>query len=109
MNSTSQHTDTPETPLHKSGLIQYVADSLLPTKSEAERAHAALVSAITTGVASGSRIAILGLGAFEARAWAAREASNPRSGETVHLAATTVPAVKPAATSKAAVAEIGKS
>lgn len=102
--SSRNNTNRMESTVTKSELVQSIADSALLSKQEAERALTAVVSAITTGVASGDKVVLPGLGTFERRDRAAREGRNPRSGETIQIAASTVPGFKPAAAFKAAVA-----
>lgn len=91
--------------MNKSELIQSIADSASLTKPEAERALAAVVSAITTNVASGNKVVIPGLGTFESRNRAAREGRNPSTGESIQIAAATVPGFKAAAAFRSAVAK----
>jgi len=90
--------------LNKSELVQSVAEATGLAKSDAERAVDAVVAGITSTVASGDKVVVPGLGTFEPRDRAAREGRNPQSGETIQIAATTVPGFKPATAFKNAVA-----
>ena len=90
--------------LNKAELVQSVVETSGLAKADAERAVEAVVAAITTAVAGGDKVVIPGLGTFEPRDRAAREGRNPQSGETIQIAATTVPGFKPATAFKNAVA-----
>jgi DNA-binding protein HU-beta len=88
----------------KDEFVQAVADATSLSKADAERALTAVVDTITTQVASGEKIQIPGLGTFEPRERNAREGRNPQTGESIQIAATTVPGFKPATAFKTAVA-----
>lgn len=90
--------------MKKEELVQAVADAAGINKAEADRAVQAVVDSITSTVASGDRIQVPGLGTFEPRARSAREGRNPQTGETIQIAATTVPGFKPASAFKEATA-----
>lgn len=90
--------------MKKDELVQAVADKAGINKAEADRALAAVVEAVTGAVAAGDRVQIPGLGTFEARERAAREGRNPQTGETMQIAATTVPGFKAATAFKNATA-----
>jgi len=90
--------------MKKDDLVQAVADAAGINKAEADRALQAVVDSITNTVASGDRIQIPGLGTFEPRARSAREGRNPQTGDTIQIAATTVPGFKPATAFKNATA-----
>lgn len=94
--------------MKKDELVQAVADASGLNKAEADRAISAVVDTVTGAVASGQRVQIPGLGTFEARARSAREGRNPQTGETMQIAATTVPGFKPATAFKQATADGGK-
>ncbi len=90
--------------MKKDELVQAVADAAGINKAEADRAVQAVVDSITGTVAAGNRIQVPGLGTFEARERSAREGRNPQTGETIKIAATTVPGFKPATAFKQATA-----
>lgn len=90
--------------MKKDDLVQAVADGATLDKAEAGRAIEALVDTITRTVAGGGRVQVPGLGTFEARPRSAREGRNPQTGEAIQIAATTVPAFKPATAFKNATA-----
>lgn len=90
--------------MNKRALVTAVADRADLTPAAAEAAVDALVEAITSGLVSGEKIAVPGLGTFETRARAARSGRNPQTGETMQIAASTVAAFRPAPALKKAVA-----
>jgi DNA-binding protein HU-beta len=90
--------------MKKDELVQAIAESADISKADADRALKAVVDTITNGVAANEKIQIPGLGTFEARERSAREGRNPQTGETIQIAATTVPGFKAATAFKQAVA-----
>ena len=90
--------------MKKDELVQAVAETAGLNKAEADRALSAIVETVTGAVAKGDRVQIPGLGTFEARERAAREGRNPQTGETMQIAATTVPGFKAATAFKNATA-----
>ena len=58
---------------------------------------------IADALADGEDVRILGFGTFGTRERPARTARNPRTGETIPVAASTVPVFKPGATLRNAV------
>ena len=90
--------------MKKDELVAAIADKAELSKADADRALAALVDTVTSTVAGGDKLQIPGLGTFEPRARSAREGRNPQSGETIKIAATTVPGFKAATAFKTATA-----
>lgn len=90
--------------MKKEEIVEAVAQAADINKAEADRAVNALVDTITSQVASGEKIQIPGLGTFEPRDRSAREGRNPQTGESIQIAATTVPGFKAATAFKQAVA-----
>jgi DNA-binding protein HU-beta len=90
--------------MKKDELVQAIAESADLSKADADRALKAVVDTITNGVAANEKVQIPGLGTFEARERSAREGRNPQTGETIQIAATTVPGFKAATAFKQAVA-----
>lgn len=90
--------------MKKDELVQAIAESADLSKADADRALKAVVDTITNGVAANEKVQIPGLGTFEARERNAREGRNPQTGETIQIAATTVPGFKAATAFKQAVA-----
>jgi DNA-binding protein HU-beta len=81
--------------VNKSELVEAVADKTEMTKAAAGGAVEALLETVAEAVARGESVTLIGFGTFEARKRAARAGKNPRTGEALKIAATTVPAFKP--------------
>ncbi len=80
--------------MNKSELVAYIADKADLTKADAERALEAFMEAVTETLKKKDSIALTGFGTFSTSDRAAREARNPMTGETVKVAAKTVPKFK---------------
>tara|TARA_B100000941_G_C28023043_1_gene311020 strand:- start:169 stop:444 length:276 start_codon:yes stop_codon:yes gene_type:complete len=89
--------------MNKAELIDAVASSTDMSKAEAGRAVDAVLGSITNSLATGTKVSIGGFGNFEVRDRSARMGRNPQTGETIHIAATKVPAFKAAKALKMAV------
>ena len=81
--------------MNKSDLVRYVAGETGMSRSAAEAAVNAVLSGIAGSLARGEPVSLLGFGTFAARHRPARIARNPRTGETVSVAASTTAAFKP--------------
>ena len=77
--------------MNKSDLADAVLNKVGGTKKAAEDSVEAVFDAITGALKSGGEVSVAGFGTFVAKKRAAREARNPRTGEKVHVPATTVP------------------
>ncbi|MBQ3048244.1 MAG: HU family DNA-binding protein [Clostridia bacterium] len=73
------------------------------TKKDADKAVAAVFGAIEDALVKGDKVQLIGFGTFEVRERAAKEGRNPRTGETLKIAASKVPAFKAGAALKNAV------
>ena len=82
--------------MNKSELVAAVAAKAKITKADAERAINGFIDVVTHGVKGGKRIAVAGLGIFEARHRAARTGVNPATGAKIQIKAKKVPAFKAA-------------
>jgi len=85
--------------VNKAQLIEALAERL-GDKKTAGAAVDGLVDVIVRSVNKGEKVNITGFGVFEKRARAARTARNPRTGETVKVKKTNVPAFRPGSTFK---------
>jgi DNA-binding protein HU-beta len=77
--------------MNKGELIDAVAAKAEVSKKDADTIVTAAVEAIMEAVASGDKVSLVGFGSFEPRERKAREGRNPQTGETLKIAATTVP------------------
>jgi DNA-binding protein HU-beta len=89
--------------MNKAELIEILTEKLETDRGSATRAVENLVDAIVRAVQKGDSVTITGFGVFERRRRAARVARNPRTGETVRVKPTSVPAFRPGAQFKAIV------
>ena len=85
--------------MNKAQLIEALSDRL-GDKKAAGTAVDGLVDVIVRTVNKGEKVNITGFGVFEKRARAARTARNPRTGETVKVKKTNVPAFRAGTTFK---------
>jgi len=77
--------------LTKQEFIAKVSDRSGLSNRDAGKAVDAFMEVVTEGLKSGDSINFTGFGKFSAAARAARQGVNPRTGERVQIAATTVP------------------
>ena len=89
--------------MNKAELIEVLTAELQTDRAAASRAVEGVVDAIVRAVTKGESVTITGFGVFERRRRAARVARNPRTGETVKVKPTSVPAFRPGAQFKAIV------
>ena len=88
--------------MNKTDLVNAVAAAGF-TKKDADKAVAAVFGAIEDALVKGDKVQLIGFGTFEVRERAAKEGRNPRTGETLKIAASKVPAFKAGAALKNAV------
>ncbi|GAA1273309.1 hypothetical protein GCM10009609_40500 [Pseudonocardia aurantiaca] len=88
--------------MNKTQLVDALAERLGDRRTAATAVDGLLETIVDT-VRSGDSVTLTGFGVFEGRARAARLGRNPRTGETVDVPATTVPAFRPGAGFRAAV------
>ena len=81
--------------MNKAQLIEQVSERLETSRKEAADAVEAVFESISEAVAEGERVAISGFGIFEQAFRNARTGRNPRTGETVKIAAITLPKFRP--------------
>ncbi|MEP9391026.1 HU family DNA-binding protein [Gordonia sp. VNK1] len=90
--------------MNKAELIDELTKKLDADRKTATEAVELVVDTIVRAVNRGESVTITGFGVFEKRRRAPRVARNPRTGETVKVRATSVPAFRPGAQFKAVVA-----
>ncbi len=89
--------------MNKADIINKVHGVLGTTKADAERAVETFIGCVTDSLKSGEEVSVAGLGIFVAKARPARTGRNPRTGETIRIAATRTPKFRPAKALKDAV------
>ncbi|WP_250126273.1 HU family DNA-binding protein [Chroococcidiopsis sp. CCMEE 29] len=77
--------------MNKTELIAAVAAKAQVNQNQANAILSATLDTIVESVAAGEKVVLIGFGSFEAKQRQAREARNPRTGETMTVAATQVP------------------
>jgi DNA-binding protein HU-beta len=80
--------------MNKSELIDAIAAASDLTKADSARALDALIEVIKKTLKKGGGITVVGFGTFEVRKRGARTGRNPRTGETIKIKASKVPAFK---------------
>ena len=84
--------------MNKSELVDALADATGMTKADAARAVDALFSTedgiLAKALDRGDRVQITGFGTFEAKHRKARTGRNPRTGETIQIAASKTPSFR---------------
>ncbi len=80
--------------VNKSELIEKVAERADLNKASAARAVDAVFDAITQGLRNGETVNLVGFGTFSVGERAARSGRNPRTGETIDIAASRNPRFK---------------
>lgn len=84
--------------MNKSELVDALADATGMTKADAARAVDALFSTddgiLAKALDRGARVQITGFGTFEAKHRKARTGRNPRTGETIQIAASKTPSFR---------------
>ena len=78
--------------MNKTELIEAIVKETGLKKKDAEAALGATLCAIETALAKGDKVQLVGFGTFETKTRAAREGRNPKTGETIKIAASKYPA-----------------
>ena len=89
--------------MNKNDLIASVAESSGLTKADAGRAVDAVFASIEGALQGGDEVRIVGFGTFSVAHRAATTGRNPRTGETIQIAASKQPKFKAGAPLKEAV------
>lgn len=89
--------------MNKQAIVEVVNGVLNTTKVQAEQVVDKVFDSIVASLKKGEEVSIAGLGIFSVKARAARDARNPRTGETVKVPAMNVPKFRAAKALKEAV------
>jgi DNA-binding protein HU-beta len=81
--------------MNKAELIEAVAESADISKAAAGRAVDAVVDTVSKQLQRDDQVSIVGFGTFTVKKRAERSGRNPRTGETIRIAASKVPTFKP--------------
>ena len=83
--------------MNKAELIGAIADGSGLSKADAGKALDAFVSSVSSALADGDRISLVGFGSWSVDKRNARTGRNPRTGEEIQIAAKNVVKFKPGA------------
>ena len=81
--------------MNKTEFIAAVAEKAEISKKDAEKAVKAFTDVVTEELVNGGKVQLVGFGNFEVSERPAREGRNPRTGETMTIAASKTPKFKP--------------
>jgi len=74
----------------KAELVAKIASEGGITKSQADKAMAGFVSAVSEALSGGGKVTLVGFGTFSVMARSQREGRNPRTGEKIKIPASKV-------------------
>ena len=80
--------------MNKTELIAAIAERTELSKKDAEKALKAFTETVAEELKNGEKIQLVGFGTFEVAERPAREGRNPRTGETMKIAASKSPKFK---------------
>jgi len=80
--------------VNKNDLVAAVADNAGLTKADASKAVDGVFDAITAALKQGTEVRIVGFGTFAVASRKATTGRNPRTGETINIAASKQPKFK---------------
>jgi DNA-binding protein HU-beta len=71
----------------KADIVDHIADKAELSKKQAGAAYEAMVDAITSSLRKGERVTVPGFGSFAVGERAARTGRNPKTGQSIKIAA----------------------
>ena len=77
--------------MNKTELVNVVTDATGIAKKDVDAVVNATIEAITEAIKEGDKVSIIGFGNFEVKATSEREGRNPKTGETITIAASKKP------------------
>ncbi len=89
--------------MNKASIVEAVHGKIGGTKVQAEQAVEIMIETIVSTLKKGGEVSVAGLGIFSTKTRAARQARNPRTGETIQVSAMRVPKFRAAKALKDAV------
>ena len=89
--------------MNKTDLVNAIAEKTGLSKKDSEAALKAVTATIADSLKNGEKVQLVGFGTFEVRERAAKTGRNPRTGETMQIPASKLPAFKAGSDLKAAV------
>ncbi|MDB5253966.1 MAG: nucleoid DNA-binding protein HU-beta, DNA-binding protein HU-beta [Parcubacteria group bacterium] len=89
--------------MNKLAIVEAVHAKLGGTKVQAEEVVDVVIDSVVSSLKKGGEVSIAGLGIFSTKVRAARQARNPRTGETISVPSMRVPKFRAAKALKDAV------
>jgi DNA-binding protein HU-beta len=80
--------------MNKNEFVAAIADTAGLSKVDAANAVEAIITVLKKSLKSGDNVSLVGFGTFTVRKRAARSGRNPRTGATIKIKASKVPAFK---------------
>ena len=80
--------------MNKAELVTAMAEQTELSKKDVEKALKAFVDVVSSELANGGKIQLVGFGTFDVTERAAREGRNPQTGEPMQIAASKAPRFK---------------
>ncbi|WP_305840295.1 HU family DNA-binding protein [Photobacterium leiognathi] len=80
--------------MNKKDIVNHIAEQADVNKEQATAALNAIVECITSALADGEDVTLVGFGTFKITHRAAREGRNPKTGEAIQIAASKSPTFK---------------
>ena len=77
--------------MNKTDLVNVVAANTELAKKDVDAVVSATLAAVAEALKSGDKVQLLGFGNFEVKEVAAHEGHNPKTGETIQIAASKKP------------------
>jgi DNA-binding protein HU-beta len=90
--------------MNKGEFVAAIADESGLSRADAERAVEGMFTVVKKALKSGEQVSLVGFGTFVVRQRAERTGRNPRTGDEIRIAASSVPAFKPGKALKDALA-----
>ena len=89
--------------MNKSQLVEHIAESAGLSKKDASAALDAFTTTVTSQLAKGNDVVLVGFGSFGIKKRAARTGRNPQTGAELKITAATLPSFKAGSSLKNAV------
>lgn len=89
--------------MNKESMLKEVSEQAGLTKADASKAIEAIFEAIQSSLKKGEPVSLVGFGSFKVSKRNARTGRNPRTGESISIAETTVPSFRAGKTLKEAI------
>ena len=80
--------------MNKAEFISAVSEAAGSSKSDATAHVEAIINVVTNALKNDNEVTLVGFGTFKAKKREARTGRNPRTGESIQIAASTVPSCK---------------